>query len=278
MNGIFYTVATPIGNLADISQRAIETLKNVDLILCEDTRTSKVLLDRYEIFTELKSYHKFNEQARCGEILEMLENGKNIALITDAGTPCISDPGSILIDELYKNEIKVTPIPGASAVVTFLSALPREKEEFVFVGFLPRKQEEQKQLLEKYFATNIVFYESPKRLVKTLENIKLFFGENAKIAIGRELTKKFEEIKVDTVQSFIEKFSNNEPKGEIVGLVYAQKEEEQDLSLIKTQIQKLKEKDFSNKDISLILSTLFDCKKNLVYSIAMSMKVEKDQQ
>ena len=269
MDGVFYSVATPIGNLADITLRACDVLRSVDLILCEDTRNTSVLAEKYNFTAPLKSYHKFNETERSVEILDFIKNGKNVALVTDAGTPCISDPGSILIEQLLQNGIKVVPISGACAVVTFLSALPREKEEFTFIGFLPRKNGELKEIFEKYNFSNTVFYESPKRLVDTLQ-VLTEFCPNKKLAIGRELTKKFEEIMVDTAQNLLEYFSKNPPKGEIVGMLYATLQEnnfnEQEIVL---QINKLKAQKFSNKDIATILSTLFDVKKNDIYSLCI---------
>ena len=220
MAGIFYSVATPIGNLEDITFRALKVLETVDLILCEDTRNTKILLERYNLNTPLKSYHKFNETERCGEILDFLNSDKNVALVTDAGTPCISDPGSILIEKLIENGIKIVPVAGACAIVTFLSALHRKNEEFVFVGFLPRKKAEQEKLFQKYNDLNIVFYESPKRLGETLDNLAQIYPQK-KVAIGRELTKKFEEIIVESAKNLSAHFEANPPKGEIVGMLYS---------------------------------------------------------
>ena len=271
MSGIFYSVATPIGNLQDITKRAVDVLSSVDIILCEDTRTSKVLLDKYNISTELISYHKFNEQKRTSSIVDMLKEGKNIALISDAGTPCISDPGGILLEALYDEGIKVVPIPGACAVVSLLSALPRESEPFTFVGFLPRKFEEQKELIEKYPKENIVFYEAPKRIAKTLLNLGKILGAERKIAIGRELTKKFEEIKIGAIGDFAQNYEENAPKGEFVCMIYGKNEACRDDDSIKIKIKKLKEKNFSDKDIAIILSQLFDYSKNEIYNLILNL-------
>lgn len=272
MAGIFYSVATPIGNLEDITFRALKVLETVDLILCEDTRNTKVLLKRYNLNTPLKSYHKFNESERCCEILDFLDSGKNVALVTDAGTPCISDPGNILIEKLIENNIKIVPISGACAIVTFLSALHRKREEFIFVGFLPRKEMEQKKLFQKYNNLNIVFYESPKRLAESLQNLAQIYPEK-KVAIGRELTKKFEEIIIESAQNLVERLNNDSPKGEIVGMIYAAEATPLlDETAIINKIKKLKKHNFSNKDISNILSSLFDLKKNNVYSLALGMQ------
>lgn len=192
--GILYIVATPIGNIGDISTRAIEVLKSVDLILCEDTRTSSNLLNILNIRNKLVSYHKFNELERSREIIKELKEGKNIALITDAGSPCISDPGSILVNEAINNNIDIYSIPGPSAVITALTLSGLKINNFAFYGFLERKKSSQQKQLEKINANDIetlVFYESPKRIVDTLKNISEVF-KNPYIILLNDLTKKFE--------------------------------------------------------------------------------------
>lgn len=192
--GILYIVATPIGNLGDITKRAIKTLETVDIILCEDTRTSSHLLNSLEIKTKLISYHKFNENERSGEVIELLKSGKNIALITDAGTPCISDPGSILISECISNKIEIYSIPGASALTTALTLSGLVIHNFAFYGFLERKNSKQKEELKRIQQNDletIVFYESPKRIIPTIENIKEVMNDPYIIVLN-ELTKKFE--------------------------------------------------------------------------------------
>lgn len=262
----FYIVPTPIGNLKDITLRAIEVLKSVDVIACEDSRNTQKLLNHYEIKTKLISYHKFNEKERVILFLDMLNEGKKVALVSDAGTPLICDPGAVLIDELRKNNIKITSLPGASAVTTFLSQVPKGGEEFAFVGFLPKSEGQICSILQKFTCTNMVFYDSPNRLLKTLEIIKKF-DESAKVAVGRELTKIFEEIVVDEVSNVIDYFKNNVLKGEIVGMVY--KKEAAEFSEIELQekIDTLKKLKFSTKDISTILASLYDVNKNDVYKL-----------
>jgi len=267
-----YIVATPIGNKADFSQRAINVLKEVDIIACEDSRTSANLLNDYSINTKLISYHKFNEKQRTTEFLNLLKEGKKIALISDAGTPCISDPGRILVQELFENNIKITSIPGASAITTFISMIPRSLEEFAFVGFLPRIKNQQAKIFDKYANTDLVFYESPIRLIETLENIKLHRGISTKIAIGRELTKKFEEVKVDTIENIIEYYSNNTLKGEIACMLYADKNKNENNIEILNHIKKLQELNYTNKDISQILSILFNQNKNNIYKLIINSK------
>jgi len=217
-----FVVSTPIGNLADITLRAIETLKSVDVIACEDTRTTGILCKKYNINTRLISYHKYSEKARLGLFLGYLEEGKNIALVSDAGTPTISDPGAVLVKAVTEAGFKVTPVVGASAVTALLAAVPRDKdnggEEFCFVGFLPRKKG-QIQKVATAVQMNTVFYESPHRLLKTLALIDEVVPE-IKIAIGRELTKKFEEIIIGTPQELLQHYKNATLKGEIVGMFY----------------------------------------------------------
>lgn len=266
-----YVVATPIGNKSDISSRAIDVLRSVDVIACEDCRTSATLLEIFGVTTKLVSYHKFNEKQRTQEFLDLIENGKKIALISDAGTPCISDPGRVLVKELSERGIKVTSIPGASAVITFLSMIPREREEFAFVAFLPRIKGQQAELFLKYKNIDTVFYESANRLIDTLSKLLAVRGLNTKVAVGRELTKKFEETIVGSVSEVIDYFKNNVLKGEIVCVVYAD-EVVEDESEIVEYIHKLKALKYSDKDISRILSVLFDINKNKVYKLSLEME------
>lgn len=267
-----YIVATPIGNKGDFSKRAVDTLKNVDIIACEDSRTSANLLESFGINTKLISYHKFNEKQRTEEFLRLIEEGKKIALISDAGTPCISDPGRVLVNELYEQGINITSIPGACAVVAFLSMIPRDTEEFAFAGFLPRVKGQQIKTFEKFVNTDMVFYESPNRLLDTLSNIEESRGVDAKVAVGRELTKMFEEVKTGNVSEIKKYFENNILKGEIVCMLYASHEKEQDESQLIEKIKKLKKMNYTDKDISQILSNLYDENKNKIYKLSLSVK------
>lgn len=269
----FYIVPTPIGNLEDITLRAIEVLKSVDLIACEDSRTTQKLLNRYEIKTKSVSYHKFNEKQRVQMFLDSLNQGKTIALVSDAGTPLICDPGSVLVSELREHGIKMTSLAGASAIPTFLSQVPRGGEEFAFVGFLPKTEIKIQEILQKYSHTNLVFYDSPNRLLKTLEAVK-GFNPSAKVAVGRELTKVFEEVVVDDVQNVIEYYKKNVLKGEIVAMVYKSESAEYSQIEILEQINKLKRKKFGAKDISTILATLYDVNKNDVYKMLVESPKE----
>lgn len=220
-----YIVATPIGNLEDVTLRAIRTLKEVDLILCEDTRVTKRLLERYEIMTPTMSYHAQSKLAKSDKILGLLEEGKDIALVSDAGTPCISDPGSLLlaqVRERFGEEVSIVPIPGASALITALSALGISVAEFTFLGFLPHKKG--RETLFKEIATSsrvIVFYESPHRIEKALESLEKFCGSERRIIVARELTKIHEEFARGTVSEVRAHYTENPDRvrGEFVVIV-----------------------------------------------------------
>lgn len=264
-----YIVATPIGNLADITFRAVEILKSVDIILCEDTRNSSHLLNHLQIDNKkLLSYHKFNEKKRVENIKHLiLEENKKIALISDAGTPCISDPGRILVNSLSQQKVKIIPIAGACALTTFLSATYKQDEDFVFLGFLPRTFDAQKKILLKNSSNDIVFYEAPNRLIKTLDNIAKIFGEDTVVSIGRELTKIHEQIKTSKVVDLIDFYKTNILKGEIVVLIHHKNNYNNfalDLELL-SKIEQLKNKGFSKKDIVTILVTLYEFNKNEIY-------------
>ena len=259
----FYIVPTPIGNLQDMTFRAIEVLKSVDVIACEDSRVTQKLLNHFEINTKLISYHKYNEKSRIDLFMNLINDGKKVALVSDAGTPMICDPGSWLLKELIKNNISYTALPGACAVTTFLSQTPRDDEFFTFVGFMPRSVNEIKDVLNSYSNSNIVFYESPNRIIKTLETIKSIKG-NVNIALSRELSKLFEESIVDNIENVINHYKDG-IKGEIVCMVY--KTSNNDNFEIERQISILKDAGYSSKDISKILSLLTGISKNEIYNI-----------
>lgn len=263
----FYIVPTPIGNISDITLRAIDILKSVDLIACEDTRTTQKLLNHYDIKTKCISYHKYNEKERVDFFLSELKSGKKIALVSDAGTPMICDPGGVILKELAKNGYTVTSLAGACAVTTFLSQIPRNSEEFTFIGFIPKTESKISEVAEKYTSSNFVFYDSPERILKTLNIIKSARGD-IMIALGRELTKLFEEIVVDKISSVTEHFKDG-IKGEIVCMVYA--EPNSDNLDIELKIRDLKKKGFKDKEISIILSTLFKLNKNDIYKKSLEM-------
>lgn len=224
MNSKLYLVPTPIGNLEDITFRAIKVLKEVDLILAEDTRTSGKLLKHYEIKTQMQSHHMHNEHKMVDRIVQRIKSGETIALISDAGTPAISDPGFLLTRACIEHNIEVECLPGATAFVPALvnSGLPNDK--FVFEGFLPVKKGRQTRLkLLAEETRTLIFYESPHKLIKTLTHFLDYFGEDRQVSVSRELTKLFEETKRGTIKEVLEYYTNKPPKGEIVIVVAGQK-------------------------------------------------------
>lgn len=215
-----YIVPTPIGNLEDMTFRAIKILNMVDLILAEDTRTSSVLLKHYDIKKPLRAFHKFNEHSAVKRIADNIISGEVVALISDAGTPGISDPGFMLVRECVEQGIEVETLPGATAFVPALVNSGFPTDRFFFEGFLPQKKGKTKLLHElSYEQRTIVFYESPHRVLKTLGMINDIFKHNPKISISREISKKFEETVRGTAEELIEHFTLQEPKGEFVVVV-----------------------------------------------------------
>ena len=227
MSGILYLCATPIGNLEDITLRVLRILKEVDVIAAEDTRTSSVLLKKYGISTPMISYHKFNEKERSEDIISRLEEGKNVALITDAGTPGISDPGEVLVRECRKCGITVTSLPGPSALITALSLSGKNTGRFVFEGFLPGNKKDRNAVLEeiKDETRTVIIYEAPHRIKKTLEILKEALG-NREITLCRELTKKFETIEETDIETALKNMEENAPRGEYVVVIKGKDPEE----------------------------------------------------
>ena len=273
-NGL-YIVSTPIGNLKDITFRAVEILKQSEFILCEDTRVSKNLLNKYEIKAKLVANHKFNEKKNILKIIEYLKLGKIISIISDAGTPTISDPGSLLINECVKNNIKIMPIPGPSAVAAAIS-VSGFSDQFYFHGFLPEKKQqitnELKRLSE--YGSSLVFFVSPKKINKIIPEIKKNFSER-KIVICREITKLFEEflrVNVDELEVF-----KIEPKGEITVVISEKKKEinnsknltESDMNLINKMIDKL-----TTKEITELVSQNSRVSKKDIYRYCVKLKNE----
>lgn len=223
MSGNLYIVATPIGNLEDITLRAIRVMREVDLVLCEDTRKTRIILMHYDIYTPTTSYHQHSSEEKKLEILQRLGRGKNIALVCDAGTPGISDPGNELIDFLLDRDktIKIVPIPGASAITTALSVSGFRADKFVFLGFLPKKK--RIKLFDWLKAGKITFsfYESPHRILKTLDVLTEHFGEDSRIFIARELTKLHETLYKGTIKEIRGVLGKEKVRGEIVVIVEA---------------------------------------------------------
>ncbi|EGJ70868.1 Ribosomal RNA small subunit methyltransferase I [Bacteroides coprosuis DSM 18011] len=215
--GILFVVPTPVGNLEDMTFRAIKVLKEVDLILAEDTRTSSVLLKHYDIKNPLQSHHKFNEHKMVESVINRIKAGANIALISDAGTPAISDPGFLVVRECIRNGIEVQCLPGATALIPAVVSSGLPNDRFCFEGFLPPKKgrmTRMKELAEE--VRTMVCYESPYRLVKTLTQFAEYMGEERQVSVSREISKLHEETVRGTLKEVITHFSENEPRGEIV--------------------------------------------------------------
>ena len=218
-SGQLFVVGTPIGNLEDITLRAISTLQNVDMVLAEDTRNSKKLLDAHNIDTKMISYHEHSSEKDIKRIINLLLEGKDLALISDAGTPTISDPGYGLIRDCIKNNIIITPIPGASAITASMSISGLPSDSFTFIGFLPQKKGRMKKIEQlKNIDNTIILFESPFRLEKTLNQLLDSLG-NRSVVVGRELTKLYEEVIRGNLEEVIKYFSKSKVKGEIVIMI-----------------------------------------------------------
>lgn len=226
-SGKLYLVPTPIGNLKDITLRALEVLESVDEIAAEDTRTSLKLLNHFQIKKSLFSYHKHNEQGKSLDIINKLKNGVNIALITDAGTPGISDPGSIIVEKCIEENIEFEVLPGATAITTALVYSGLDTTKFIFRGFLPRENKDRNPIIEeiKNVRDTLIFYEAPHRLLNTLEYIKDNLGDR-KIAVCRELTKLHEEIYRGKISDAINYFNEVRPRGEFVLIIQGKSDED----------------------------------------------------
>lgn len=218
MTGTLYLVGTPIGNLEDMTYRAVRILKEADLIACEDTRTSAPLLKHFGITTPVTSYHKFNEENKGDVLLERLLSGENVALITDAGMPAVSDPGEILVRKCAGAHVPVTVVPGPSALLAALAVSAQDTRRFVFEGFLPGESREKKEALARLEAEErtMILYEAPHRLVKTLTALSGALGPERPVTICRELTKKFETVTVTTLKEALSLCEKTEPRGEYV--------------------------------------------------------------
>ena len=226
-----FIVPTPIGNLEDMTFRAVRILKEVDLILAEDTRTTGILLKHYQIDTRLQSHHKFNEHQHVEKIAARIRAGENIALVSDAGTPSISDPGFLLVRECVRSHVKVECLPGATAFIPALvvSGLPNER--FCFEGFLPLKKGRRTRLQSLVTEErSLILYESPHRLLKTLAQLMEVFGKDRYVSVSREISKRYEETCRGTLAEILTHFSENKPRGEFVLIVAGTNEKENSLS------------------------------------------------
>ena len=271
-----YLVPTPIGNLGDITYRAVEVLRNSDCILCEDTRVSKNLLDKFKIKSKLISNHKFNEVKNLSKIIDLLKNDKLISLISDAGTPGISDPGAVLINECLKENINVTPLPGPSAVTTAMST-SGFSEKYFFYGFFPEKESKIKESLNILSDLNfsLVFFVSPKKINKIIPHIKTYF-KGRKILICREISKYYEEYIRSTVEE-LDLFTK-EPKGEITLVLSERKIDKKESQVLsesdKTNIAKMINK-LSTKEITNLISQNSKVSKKEIYDYCLKIKNEK---
>ncbi len=221
MEAGLYIVGTPIGNLADISLRAIETLREVDLIVAEDTRHTRRLTERYEITTHLQSCHKFNEIQRAEQIVEKINAGQSVAMVTDSGMPCISDPGSRVVRLCREAGVPITSVPGPAAVTTAVALSGFGEHGFIFAGFLPHKSGGRKRDLEKWADADlpVVLYESPYRLIKLMDEIEAYLGAGRIVFAAREMTKKFEELTTGTPAEIRAKYDGRNVKGECVVII-----------------------------------------------------------
>jgi 16S rRNA (cytidine1402-2'-O)-methyltransferase len=271
-----YVTATPIGNLGDITIRAIETLKSVDFIACEDTRVTSKLLRHFGIKTPLIAYHEHNANEMRPKIIKRLHAGQKGALVSDAGTPLVSDPGFKLVDDVKKEGLKVTPIPGVSAPITALMVAGLPSDRFLFEGFLPNKTGARKKTLETLttIPATLMFFESPKRLSASLCDMVDVFGGNRLGSVCRELTKLFEEVKRDTLENLFEYYSNSNVKGEIVILIEPPQIKKTEISeakaIIKTALETL-----STKEASHVGAYLTGLPRKQLYKMALDIKAEK---
>lgn len=275
MSSKLYIVSTPIGNLEDITLRAIDILQDVDLIACEDTRTTKKLLARYRIQKQLTSYHEHNEVEKAAELLSALKEGKSIALVSDAGTPGISDPGYRIVKLASENEIEVIPIPGASAAIAALSVSGLPTSSFCFLGFLPKQNKKLTESLRtiKDRPETLIFYESPKRVIKTLEAMSEVFGKR-NISVSREITKIYEETLRGELSEVISDLKSRESiKGEIVLVVQGNTEDEEifDSETIDKVLKHLKKEGHTLKDAVKQITSDSGMSKSTVYKKALEI-------
>lgn len=272
--GVLYIVATPIGNLSDMTERAIETLRGVDLILAEDTRHTKPLLQHFAINTRTQAFHDHNERDQVSKVIEKLEAGKNIALVSDAGTPLISDPGYGLVNAAQKANVQVSPIPGACAVIAALSASGMPTDQFLFAGFIPAKTQQRLNFLKSFTeqTSTLVFYESSHRILDSLRDCVEVFGDR-KATMARELTKKFETIRSTTFDELRQWVSEdeNQRKGEFVLIVEGvDKNQDKDDQNMDQMLCVLLEELSVSQAVDLTVK-LLGAKKNKVYKRALEL-------
>jgi 16S rRNA (cytidine1402-2'-O)-methyltransferase len=274
MKGKLYIVSTPIGNLEDITLRAIRILKEVDLIACEDTRVTKKLLSQYQIHKPLTSYHEYNEREKAEELLSILESGKNIALVSDAGTPGISDPGYRIVNLASENRIDVISIPGPSAAMAALSVSGLPTSGFIFLGFLPKSDKQRRELLRsvREYTQTLIFYESPNRIIETLKSVVETLG-NRRVSVSREITKVFEETLRGEISHVIQILEQRERiKGEFT-IVLEGKTNESGASdeIINERLELYKERGLTLKDTVKEVSRNLGVSKSKIYKKALEV-------
>lgn len=272
--GILYVVATPIGNLSDMTPRAVEVLGSVDLIAAEDSRHSAPLLRHFNIAAPVWAYHDHSGQHRTEEIIKRLKSGSNVALISDAGTPLISDPGYRLVDVAHKEDIRVCPLPGACAVVTALSACGLPTDKFTFAGFLPAKTQARQVVLQDYKSSShtVVFYEAPHRLLESLRDMLVIYGEDRVVVLAREITKMFETVRRDSLAALVEWVAadTNQQRGECVLLVKGEVSDKAELDPEVTRIMSILAEELPVKQASALASKISGVKKNTLYGWALA--------
>ncbi|TSA42814.1 MAG: 16S rRNA (cytidine(1402)-2'-O)-methyltransferase [Methylotenera sp.] len=279
-NGLLYVVATPIGNLSDITLRALEVLKSVDAIAAEDTRHTSGLLSHFGIAKKLIAVHEHNEHQSAEKLLVLLLAGQNIALVTDAGTPAVSDPGAIVVDLVRKAGIKVVPIPGASAVIAALSASGISQNGFLFYGFLPASGSARRKTLEilKAQAVTLVFYEAPHRIIESIVDMAAVLGADRRITIAREITKTFETIyscELSKAEAWLQADANQQ-RGEFVLLVEAAAiKDAEEIPENTVRVLKLLLADLPLKQAVQLTTEITGEKKNVLYELALSLKSDQ---
>jgi 16S rRNA (cytidine1402-2'-O)-methyltransferase len=268
--GTLYVVSTPIGNLGDITLRAIETLRAVALIVAEDTRHSRALLERHEIGTPMESHHEHNEARSTPRLVERLRAGASLALITDAGTPLLSDPGARLVRAALEEGVRVVPIPGASALLAALVASGIDAERFTFFGFLARRGRERREAIEALIALphTAVLYEAPGRVADTLAEIAGAGGGRRDVVVARELTKQFEELRRGTVETLAMYYADASVRGEVVIVIAGASPAEVDEDALRERARALRHTGVSSRDVTRALMEELGAPRNLAYRIA----------
>jgi 16S rRNA (cytidine1402-2'-O)-methyltransferase len=272
--GVLYIVSTPIGNMGDFSFRAVETLKSVSLILAEDTRHTRNLLDRYEIKTRVTSYHEHNEAKTTPALVQRLRRGESLALVSDAGTPLLSDPGSRLVRAAIDAAIDVVAIPGASALLSALVASGFDMERFTFFGFLTRTGSDRRSALNEITKTphTVVLYEAPNRVAATLGELEDLGNGQRPAAVAREMTKQFEEVRRGTVGGLRAYYEDNPARGEIVLVIGPALIQAPSNELVRERVQSLREAGMSARDVAALVAEELGVPKRVAYQLAQAMK------